>query len=347
MKKILVIEDNTEVRENLSEILELSGYSVEAAENGMAGVQKALQNPPDLILCDVMMPELDGFGVLNIVGKKPTLSHVPFVFLTAKAEKDDVRRGMNLGADDYITKPFYKDELLSVVETRLSKTEKLRQKFEPTAEGFAAFVDEARGHEALQKLSTTHERRQFARREVIFEAGKTVRHVYFVNSGKVKIFKTNDDGRELIIDVATAGQFFGFLDLVNGSPHTDSAAALDAAELTLVPTADFLKLLFANKDVSAHFIKMLAGHAAEREEQLLHLAYQNVRKRVAEALLKLQKEAVQPLHVQRDDLAAMVGTAKESVIRMLSEFRDDGYVDIRDGGLITILKPEKLAAMPG
>ena len=347
MKKILVIEDNLEVRENLVEILELSGYVVEDAENGKIGVQKASANPPDLILCDVMMPELDGFGVLNILGKKPGLSHIPFVFLTAKTEKDDVRRGMNLGADDYITKPFYKDELLTVIETRLAKTEKLRQKFEPTAEGFAAFVNEAKGFEALQKLSFDHESRAFVRREAIYQAGKTPRFVYFVNSGKIKIFKTSDDGRELIIDLATPGQFFGFLDLINGSPHSDSAATLEASSLTMIPAADFLKLLFANKDVSASFIKMLAGHVAEREEQLLHLAYQNVRKRVAEVLLKLQKDADHPLQIPRDDLAAMVGTAKESVIRMLSEFRDDGFLEIRDGGLITILKPEKLAAMPG
>lgn len=347
MKKILVIEDNLEVRENLVEILELSGFAIESAENGLVGVQKAVSNPPDLILCDVMMPELDGFGVLNIIGKKPELSHVPFIFLTAKTEKDDIRRGMNLGADDYITKPFYKDELLAVIETRLAKTAKLRQKFEPTAEGLAAFVNEAKGFEALQKLSGEHENRTFARREAIYQAGKTARLVYFVNSGKVKIFKTNDDGRELILDVFTAGQFFGYLDLINGTSYSDSAAALEPANLTLIPAADFLKLIFANKDVSARFIKMLAGQAAGREEQLLHLAYQNVRKRVAEALLKLQKEAKQPLHIHRDDLAAMVGTAKESVIRMLSEFRDDGYLDIRDGGLITILKPEKLAGMPG
>lgn len=106
MKKILVIEDNLEVRENLEEILELYGYDVETAENGKIGVHKALEKQPDLILCDVMMPELDGFGVLNILSRKDKTNGIPFVFLTAKSEKEDWRRGMNLGADDYITKPF-------------------------------------------------------------------------------------------------------------------------------------------------------------------------------------------------------------------------------------------------
>ncbi|MCB0644427.1 MAG: response regulator, partial [Phaeodactylibacter sp.] len=97
MKKILVIEDNEDVRENLEEILELSNYEVYLAENGKKGVELALTHQPDLILCDVMMPELDGYGVLHILGKKPATSDIPFIFLTAKAEKSDFRKGMNLG----------------------------------------------------------------------------------------------------------------------------------------------------------------------------------------------------------------------------------------------------------
>jgi len=116
MKKILVIEDNLEVRENLAEILELSNYIVDIAVNGKEGVQKALSNPPDLILCDVMMPNLDGYGVVKILDSKPITSDIPFVFLTAKAEKSDMRKGMNLGADDYITKPFDDVELLDAIE---------------------------------------------------------------------------------------------------------------------------------------------------------------------------------------------------------------------------------------
>ena len=121
MKKILVIEDNGEVRENLEEILELSGYDVLTAEDGKVGVEKALTDPPDLILCDVMMPHLDGFGVLNILSKKSSTANVPFIFLTAKAEKSDFRRGMNLGADDYITKPFHLAELNSRINSLIRR----------------------------------------------------------------------------------------------------------------------------------------------------------------------------------------------------------------------------------
>ena len=105
-KKILVIEDNPHMRENISEILELADYQVFSAENGKVGVEMAQKFIPDIIICDIMMPELNGYGVLHLLGKKDSTSRIPFIFLTAKTDRDDLRKGMNLGADDYITKPF-------------------------------------------------------------------------------------------------------------------------------------------------------------------------------------------------------------------------------------------------
>ncbi|MEK7253849.1 MAG: response regulator, partial [Bacteroidota bacterium] len=145
MKKILVIEDMPDVRENIQELLEISGYQVVAAPDGAEGVDAAIEERPDLILCDVMMPRLDGFTVLNILSKRPETSDVPFVFLTAKTEREDFRKGMNLGADDYITKPFSKDELLDVIESRLAKSDRLRN-FNKTEESLSAFINEAKGY---------------------------------------------------------------------------------------------------------------------------------------------------------------------------------------------------------
>ena len=112
MRNILLIEDNQDVRETTTDILELSGYEVIAVDNGRTGIKKALAYPPDLIICDIMMPGLDGYGVLHILGKRPETASIPFIFLTARSEKADVRKGMNLGADDYLTKPFEEMELL-------------------------------------------------------------------------------------------------------------------------------------------------------------------------------------------------------------------------------------------
>lgn len=345
MKKILVIEDNEEVRENLEEILELSGYQVDAAENGKVGVEKALTNPPDLILCDVMMPHLDGFGVLNILSKKSITSNVPFIFLTAKTEKADFRRGMNLGADDYVTKPFYKDELLDVIETRLGKSERLKKQFDKTEQGLSAFINEARGYEELRKLSDERKIKHYKRRDLIFEEGDYPRYLYFVKSGKAKVFKTNEDGKEYIIEICKEGDFFGYLDLLKEEKYTESAAAMEETEISLIPKEDFSKLLNANRDVASQMIKMLANNVTTKEEQLLNLAYNSVRRRVADAILLLhEKQGEGNITILRDDLARIVGTAKESVIRMLTEFKEDGYIEVIDGA-IKIVDPEGLRNM--
>ena len=350
MKKILIIEDNLEVRENLEEILELYGYETESAENGKVGVEKALKTLPDLILCDIMMPELDGFGVINILSKKQETAGIPFVFLTAKSEKADWRRGMNLGADDYITKPFYKDELLKVVEMRLQKSEALKLAGGNGDDKWSSFINEARGFEALKKLSQDKRKKTYQKKGNIFEEGDYPRNLYYINAGKVKIFKTNEYGKEFIIDVLTEGAFFGYVDLIKDSIYHESATALEATEVSLIPKEDFMQLLYVNQDVSAQFIKMLANNVAEQEQQLLNLAYDTVRKRVANTLLKINKsysqEGKNEIKILRDDLARMVGTAKESVIRMLTEFKEDGYIQIKEGK-ISVLDEEALVNIPG
>src|SRR6188472_3023247 len=121
MKSILVIEDNKDIRENTAEILDMAGYKTFTAENGKKGVEVALSEKPDIIICDIMMPELDGYGVLHLLKKNSATREIPFIFLTAKTERSDLRKGMEMGADDFITKPFEEIELLNAVETRLKK----------------------------------------------------------------------------------------------------------------------------------------------------------------------------------------------------------------------------------
>ena len=195
--------------------MEISGYEVTTAQNGSEGVEAALTNSPDLIICDVIMPKLDGYGVLSLLSKKPKTADIPFIFLTAKAEKDDLRRGMMLGADDYITKPFYKDELLRVVETRLEKRARLEKKFDKTEEGLRAFIDEARGYEALKELSTHQKTEKITAKTELFREGDFPRYLYFVKSGKMKLYKISDYGKEHIIDIRPAGTFLGYTALIH------------------------------------------------------------------------------------------------------------------------------------
>ena len=121
MKKILVIEDEDLLRANTVQILELEDFINIEANNGFLGIKLAQEHLPDLILCDVMMPEVDGYGVLTALRQNPTTANIPFIFTTAKASKADLRQGMNLGADDYLTKPITADELLSAISTRLER----------------------------------------------------------------------------------------------------------------------------------------------------------------------------------------------------------------------------------
>src|SRR5215471_8901785 len=132
MKKILVIEDEPEMRRNICALLRFKEYLPLEAENGRAGLELARREPPDLILCDVMMPELDGYGVLRALQADPKLALIPFIFLTAKGEKDDLRSGMNLGADDYLTKPVANADLVRAIETRLRRSEQqANREFKP------------------------------------------------------------------------------------------------------------------------------------------------------------------------------------------------------------------------
>jgi DNA-binding NarL/FixJ family response regulator len=121
MTKILVIEDQPQMRKNLATILEMENFEVALAADGRSGIELARNSRPDIIICDVMLPELDGYGVLEQLRADPATATLPFVFLTAKGDKTDIRNGMNLGADDYLTKPVSREDLLNAIRVRLER----------------------------------------------------------------------------------------------------------------------------------------------------------------------------------------------------------------------------------
>lgn len=349
MKKILLIEDNVEVRENTAEILELANYHVITAENGRRGVEEAKRELPDLIICDIMMPELDGYGVLRLLSKDPQTAGIPFIFLSAKAEKEDLRKGMGLGADDYLTKPFDDMELLDAIEVRLKKNEMLKNEFRKNAEGLNDFLEAAKAVGELEKLTTNPKRTiRIPKKQIIYNEGAYPNFVFFLNKGKVKTSKFDYIGNEFIVSLYKEGDFFGFIDILENSNYTESAETLEESEIVQIPRDEFNTLLFQNREISNKFIKLLSNNIAEKEERLLKLAYNSVRKRVADTLIMLQEkyktegeENPFTISMQRDNLSAIVGSSKETVIRMLSEFKDEGLVQI-SGSKITILNPEKL-----
>lgn len=347
MKTILIIEDNTEVRENTAEILELASYRVLQAANGKAGVELAQKARPDLIICDIMMPVLDGYGVIHLLNKNPETAGIPFIFLTAKSERLDFRKGMEMGADDYISKPFDDIELLNAIESRLKKSQALKAGFSKNVEGLNRFFDEARQMDELKKLSLDRRIKSYKKKETIYSEGSDPIYLYFLSKGKVKLLRSHEYGKELITTLYNEGDFFGYTSLLEGGAYNENAEALEDCEVCLIPKEDFLSLMYSNVGVMRTFVKMLSDNIQEKEQQLVNLAYSTVRKRVANALIKLQErfdkndDKAFSISISREDLANMVGTATESLIRTLSDFKSDNLIGIK-GSNITIVDAEKL-----
>lgn len=350
MKKILLIEDSVELRENTTEILELAQYHVISAENGKKGVELAIQNQPDLIICDIMMPVLDGYGAFHLLSKNATTNSIPFIFMSAKADRIDLRRGMEMGADDYLTKPFNDTELLNAIESRLQKSERLRSSIQDNLQNLDRLLAESQNKSDMSSLTTMREIKRYRRREFVYEEGAYPQGVFFVSSGKVKSFRANEGGKEYITALFRTGDFFGYVALMEEKPYTESAEVLEDSDVCFVPKSDFFSLLHGNAEVSRRFIKMLADDLNEREEQLLRLAYNSVRKRVAEALITINRRyncdgvGEYSISISREDIAQLAGTATETTIRTLSDFRSESLIDIK-GSAITILNHSKLVTL--
>lgn len=342
MKKILIIEDNPLIRENTAEILELAEYKVYTAENGKQGIELAKKIKPDLILCDIMMTDLDGYGVLKILSKNKTTSGIPFIFLTAKSSKSDLRKGMNLGADDYITKPYEETDLLDAIETRIQRTTKILELNISKPSTTTDFLHSNSGIEAMSELLMNRKEKVFARKEQIYREEDYANYLYYIVSGKVKSIKTDSYGKNYVTGIHTQGAFFGYLTMLNDQEYHETAIAMEDTRIALIPKMDFISLVRSSNSLATKFIQMLSENVLEKEERLLQLAYTPVRERVADALLKHQQKGnsmnFHPVisNISREDLAGIVGTTKESLIRMLSDLKREGIIQ-SEGSEITIL----------
>lgn len=347
-QRILIIEDNDDIRESTAEILELADFEVFQADNGKTGVEMATSYLPDLILCDIMMPELDGYGVLFLLNKNQQTATTPFIFLTAKAERMDMRKGMEMGADDYLVKPFDDVELLNAIESRLSKKEKQAQFYSKSIDQLNNLVAGNQGIKELEKLMMERKVRTIKKKQIIYYEGDTVSGIYLVLTGKIKTIKLSEDGRELLTGMYGPEEYFGIPALLLNEPYTETAEALEDTTVCQLPKEMVEELLNRYPDVARQFIHILSNNLLEKEEQLLQLAYHSVRKRMSEVLIRLCKLEKQEgqivLRISRDNLAAMAGMATETVSRILSDFKDEGIIE-RKGSQIGILDHPKLQQM--
>ncbi len=346
-KKILFIEDDVIVRENTSEILSLANYTVFTAQDGKEGIEIALKQPIDLIICDIMMPKLDGFGVLQLAMKNDKLKNIPFIFLSAKTNHDDLRKGMELGADDFITKPFDESELLKSIEVRLKKKE-----FSDAESRFSAddkkinkkSVTEnyINNIQDLIEVFSTRDSHFYPKGENLFCEGNRSNIVYLLRNGSVKTFKTSEEGKEFITGLYGNKQFIGNSPNIFDVTLNENAQTLSDSKVIKIEKSEIKKILEENPHLTFDFINMLATNISENKEKMLQMAYSSVRGRVAKTILNLtENKANKTVEFSRSDLANLTGVAKETLIRTLSDFKDEGYIDL-DKNSITIIELKKI-----
>ena len=335
-RTILIIDDHNEIRENTAELLSFGGYKTLTAENGKKGVEIALAEKPDLIVCDIMMPELDGYGVLHLLRKNPETEDIPLIFLTAKAERSDLRKGMEMGADDYVTKPFEEIELMNAIESRLRKYDVLHKRYAPSGKGLSDLANDLRANGMMDLNIENYDAETYGKKQLIYAEGKRPRYLYYIIKGKVKGIKIHEDGKEYITDLYSDGDFMGYPSLIGETNYDDSTVALEETEIIQIPREDFQEMIHGDIAVATKFIRIITQNVKEKEERLLKLAYSSLRKRVASALVDIHAKfntgnQNKPIEISRDDIAHYVGTATESLIRTLSDFKAEKLVVISDG----------------
>jgi len=328
MKTILLIEDDTVLRENTSELLELAGYKVITAPDGRKGIQAAKEHTPHAVVCDIMMPEVDGYGVLEALSCDPKTKKIPFIFLTAKTERRDVRRGMELGADDYLTKPFDEEELIAkmaILEDYNRQTEK---------ESSDLFGSPRNLHELKNFIDDEGVEYEFAAGDAVYKEGDNSNVVYLVLKGVVKTHKLDEQGKELITGIHKADDFFGLTSFSKNIPYPEYATAMEPSTLVGIAKEEVRKVLNGNYNLTLEFMQYLSDSLKEAKEQLLQMAYGSVRKKTAATILKfaekLPENASGSIHILRSDLASVAGIATETLIRTLSNFKDEGLIGIEN-----------------
>ncbi len=346
MNKILLIEDDVTVRENTAELLELSGYEVITASNGKQGIEKAYKHNPDIIVCDIMMPEMDGYSVLQELSKKPQTVNVPFIFLSAKTEHKDIRKGMDLGADDYLTKPFEEEDLLSALESRLAKVAILNSQKQDEHPKFEDVSLKTLGD--LKSLMSTYQLETFQAGDTIYEAGKQSNFFYLIKRGVVKAHRVDSRGKELITELYKEDDFFGNAAFNNGESYQEFATAIEDSQLYTISKEELHKILASNGRVTLELVEILSNNLKGLKQQLMEMAYGSVRKKTANTILlfaeKIKKHPLKSIRISRADLAGVAGMAPESLIRTLSDFKKEGLIEI-EGRNIKLLDPQGLKSI--
>ncbi|MFD1096288.1 response regulator [Salegentibacter chungangensis] len=346
MKSILLIEDDNTLRENIKELLELKGYRVYDAPNGEKGVENTLRYLPDLIICDILMPVMDGYEVYEILNNNKKTRQIPFIFLSAKSNPEDVRKGMNLGADDYLTKPFKEEDLISSIESRLAKYAILTENQKR---------QRGSGDSPGPEVSSLQELRNYFREQgqvlelnknsAVYRERKNADFIYLIEEGLVKTHRMDEYGKELITGIYREDDFFGFYYFKDVSTYPETATALEDCLFYRIYNSNLSEILSSSHDLTIELAQLLSDNLSILKNHLLEMAYASVLKKTTNTILNfaeiMKAHHADDIKISRSDLASIAGISTESFIRSLSSLKKEGLIDI-EGRNIKILDLSKL-----
>lgn len=345
---ILLIEDDETLLENTRELLEISGYDVITATDGFQGVELAKIHLPDLIVSDIMMPQLDGISAFQKLQMDNKTRKIPFIFMSVKSDPEDIRFGMNMGADDYITKPFREEDLINAIASRLAKRAILREKEKNKKTNQAQTkiihnLDELRDY--FGKYGDYVDLEKY---EELYREDRHASYVYLLEQGLIKTFQLDEYGKELITSILKKGDFLGFYSFKTGGTYPETAEALEESRLLRISSEQFIETLLRNQDLTVEVAQMLSENLSVMRTHLLDMAYSSVLKKTTNTILefaeKIQGDPRESIKISRSDLASVAGISTESFIRSLSCLKKEGLIDIV-GRDIKILNLEKLHAI--
>lgn len=341
MKKILIIEDDKILRENTRELLALENYRVFTAENGREGLETAKRIYPDLIISDILMPVMDGYELLKSLYKNRATRDIPFIFLSAKAEAEDIRAGMNMGADDYLTKPFHEKDLLRAVRTRLNKHETLKRKKAEIPDTFPInTLDELKAY-----FERAGESMEIEKNAQVYLERKNANYIYLVKNGLIKTHRMDEYGKELITGLYKKSDFFGVYYFMKTSFYPETATALDHSYFYRLSSIKFQEILNSSQHLTMELAQLLSDNISHLKSHLLEMAYASVLQKTTSTIRQfaelIPESDQEGIKISRTDLASVAGISTESFIRSLSSLRKSGIIDI-EGRNIKILNMQKL-----
>ena len=340
MNKVLVIEQDLSISSNISQLLSLSNFDVLNAFDGPSGIEMAYQSEPDIIICSRELPVIDGLGVLHLIRQQAGCSNVIFIMISPKLEWEEIRLALDNGIDDFIFRPLNCSEIMMVIKKRIKNQQSNEQE--------RKYLNGASKSD-LTSLINNKPEISLRKKQQIYREGARASHLYYVKSGTVKEYKINDDGKEFILNIYKPGDFFGYFAMLENSLHTETSETIEDTVLVEIPQHEFTKFIEENPLSMRYLINKLTQNIKQQEHKLINIAYNSLRKKVADTLIELHHKFCihnQELYIElsRDNLAAIVGVAKESLIRTLKDFEQESLINLTHNK-VKVINLKKLETM--